>query len=302
MSSPRYTILIANRDTGAVRRLSVARRPAIAVVTVILALPVLMGLGARWSTRSEIQTLQANTSTLQLENDSYRVATGELATQIASLQSAMVEIGQQAQIDPAAKQAMDNLPAVVRSRAMGGVPTVDPARVTAQSVTDASAGTFGILHNLLGVIGSQLESVRTGVERQQALAAATPSMWPVVGWLSATFGSRPDPFTGLPEYHPGLDISAEYGTPVHATADGTVESASYAGSYGNAVVVKHGFGISTRYGHLSGFAVRNGQTIHRGDVVGYVGATGRATGTHLHYEILLNGQPVNPLRMLTKQP
>jgi murein DD-endopeptidase MepM/ murein hydrolase activator NlpD len=87
---------------------------------------------------------------------------------------------------------------------------------------------------------------------------------------------------------------------VRATADGTIDSAGWSGNYGNAVVIKHGFGISTRYGHLSRVAVRNGQEVHRGDLVGYVGATGRATSSHLHYEILLNGRPVDPLRMLTK--
>jgi hypothetical protein len=304
MASPRYTILISNRETGAVRRLTLARRPALAAIASVMAIPVLIGLGARWSARTEIQTLQTNTESLQLENDSYRVATGELATQIASLQSAMVDIGQQSQLDPAAKQAMDNLPAFVKTRAMGGAPSVDPslAKVASNESANAPGGTFGILHNLLGVLGSQLESVKAGVERQQALAAATPSMWPIVGWLSSTFGTRPDPFTGAPEYHPGLDISADYGAPVKATADGTIESAGPSGSYGIAVVIKHGFGIGTRYAHLSRLAVHDGEAVHRGDVIGYVGATGRATSTHLHYEILLNGQPVNPLRMLTKQP
>jgi len=302
MASPRYTILISNRDTGSVRRLTVSRRPALAVIAGVMAIPVLIGLGARWSARADIEALQTNAETLQLENDSFRVATGVLSTQITELQSAMVDIGQQAQLDPAAKHAMDNLPAFVRSRAMGGAPAVDPslARVATSVPGTAAGGTFGILHDLLGVLGSQLESVKAGVERQQALASATPSIWPIVGWLSSTFGARSDPFTGAPEYHPGLDISADYGAPVRATADGTIETAAWSGNYGKAVVIKHGYGISTRYGHLSRLAVSDGQAVHRGDVVGYAGATGRATSTHLHYEILLNGRPVDPLRMLSK--
>ncbi len=87
---------------------------------------------------------------------------------------------------------------------------------------------------------------------------------------------------------------------MYATADGTVESASYSGDYGNLIVLKHGFGLTTRYGHLSGFAVKAGQPVKRGDVIGYVGATGRATGPHLHYEILTNGQLMNPLQLLTQ--
>jgi murein DD-endopeptidase MepM/ murein hydrolase activator NlpD len=304
MRSPRYTILIANRETGTVRRLTVSRRPALAAIAMILAIPVLMGLGARWSAQSEIQALQVNTEALRIENDSYRTATGELASQITSLQSTMVDLGQQAQLDPAARQAMENLPAFVKSRAMGGAPAVDPM-LSKQTSTGAPAGTIGILHNLLGVLGARLESVKSGVERQQALAAATPSIWPIArdaSWfLTSMFGNRSDPFTGLPEYHPGLDIATDYGTPVHATADGTIESAGYSGNYGIAVVIKHDFGIGTRYGHLSRLNVGVGQAVRRGDVVGYVGQTGRATATHLHYEILLNGQAINPLRLLTNK-
>ena len=108
-----------------------------------------------------------------------------------------------------------------------------------------------------------------------------------------------DPFTGEPDFHPGLDISADRGTPVRATADGTVESAGYNGNYGNSIVVDHGFGIATRFGHLSQLQrCAPGQQVKRGEVIGYVGSTGRATSPHLHYEILLNGQPINPLRLL----
>jgi murein DD-endopeptidase MepM/ murein hydrolase activator NlpD len=114
------------------------------------------------------------------------------------------------------------------------------------------------------------------------------------------FGNRKDPFTGGPDFHSGLDISANAGSPIRATADGTIESAGYAGNYGNAVVVNHGFGISTRYGHMSRIAARKGQTVKRGDVIGFVGSTGRATSAHLHYEVLLNGQTINPLRLLAR--
>jgi murein DD-endopeptidase MepM/ murein hydrolase activator NlpD len=116
------------------------------------------------------------------------------------------------------------------------------------------------------------------------------------------FGGRPDPFTGEPGFHQGLDISTERGHAVYATADGTVESASYSGDYGNLVVLQHDFGLSTRYGHLSKFNVVPGATIKRGDIIGYVGSTGRSTGAHLHYEILVNGKLINPLQLLTQPP
>jgi len=298
MRSPKYTVLIANRQTGAVRRLTVVRRPAVLVILAVLAVPVLMGLGARWSAQAEIDRLAQHTDALRLENDSYRAATGELAAQISTLQTAITELGEDAQLDPAAKRAIDNLPALVRNRAMGRGGTA-PAPATVASLNSPDS-TFGVLQNLLGSLEARLASVRTGVEKQQALASATPSIWPVVGYLSSMFGTRADPFTGGRDFHPGLDISAQAGTPIRATADGAVESAGYAGNYGNAVVISHGFGISTRYGHMSRIAAHTGLKVKRGDIIGYVGATGRATSAHLHYEILLNGQTINPLNLLAR--
>lgn len=297
MRSPKYTILVANRQNGAVRRFTVARRPAVLVALGLFSVPVLIGLGARWSGEGRIQQLIQQSDTLRAENDSYRQATGELASQITALQSAMTELSEQAQLDPATKRAIDNLPALARSRAMGGDTVTAPPVLAGMSSPDS---TFGILKDLLGSLETRLQSVRTGVERQQALASATPSIWPVVGYLSSMFGARKDPFTGEPDFHPGLDISASQGAPIRATADGVIESAGYAGNYGNAVVVRHGFGISTRYGHMSRIAVQTGMSVKRGDIIGYVGATGRATSAHLHYEILHNGQTINPLRLLAR--
>ena len=280
MRSPRYSVFIANRQTGTVRRVTIVRRSAIIAVATVMSIPVLIGLGARWSARSEIQQLQSTNAALRMENDSYKVATGELAQQIATLQSAMTDLNDQAQLDPSSRQAIEALPAMVKNRAMGGAPMLAPIDGAAPAAKPTqgteTASTLNILKDLLGVIETRLDNVRTGVERQQALAAATPSIWPVIGWLSSTFGSRQDPVNGGADFHPGLDISADYGTPVKATADGTIESAGWAGDYGNMVLVKHGYGMETKYGHLSRIVVSNGQTVHRGQVIGYVGEIGRA--------------------------
>ena len=213
----------------------------------------------------------------------------------------LAQLGEQTELDPATRRAMESLPTLSRSKAAGGsVVTSDVLKATATAKT-APESTFGILSDLLGVLEDRLATVKTKIEGQQALARGTPSIWPLVPrWLTSGFGMRPDPFTGRPDFHSGLDISADHGTPVKATADGKIESAEYSGNYGNAVVITHGFGIATRFGHLSRFAVRPGQHIKRGDVIGFVGSTGRATNTHLHYEILLNGQPINPLRLLAR--
>jgi murein DD-endopeptidase MepM/ murein hydrolase activator NlpD len=303
MRSTRYAILIANRKTGAVRRFTISRRLllcALISAVGIIVTPLLLGLGAKTAGEAELAGLRLTNEILHLENESYREATGELTGQIASLQTVLTQLGEQAQLDPATKAAIDKLPALLRARAMGGGATrIDPA--LARAVSGSPESTFGILSDLLGVLEDRLATVKTKIEGQQVLARATPSIWPLIPrWLSSGFGMRPDPFTGRPDFHYGLDISADHGTPVKATADGTVESAEYSGNYGNAVLISHGFGIATRFGHLSRFAVRPGQTVKRGDVIGFVGATGRATNTHLHYEILLNGQPINPLRLLAR--
>ncbi|OYW03122.1 MAG: hypothetical protein B7X11_03440, partial [Acidobacteria bacterium 37-65-4] len=194
---------------------------------------------------------------------------------------------------------MDGLTFLSKLQKAHPLPVVMVSSLTAKGT--ATASTLNILKDLLGVLENRLDTVRTGVERQQALASATPSIWPVVGWLSSMFGARTDPINGGSDFHPGLDISAEYGTPVKATADGTIESAGWAGDYGNMILVKHGYGMSTKYGHLSRIVVSAGQAVHRGQVIGYVGATGRTTGPHLHYEIMLNGERINPMRLLSQR-
>ena len=133
---------------------------------------------------------------------------------------------------------------------------------------------------------------------QSQLLSSTPSIAPVHGILTDGFGGRSDPFTGEPGTHNAIDISSAVGQAVRSPADGIVVKAEWANGYGNVIYLSHGFGFSTRYGHLSSFAVRPGQRIKRGDIVGYVGSTGRSTGPHLHYEVRLNNVPVNPLEYI----
>jgi murein DD-endopeptidase MepM/ murein hydrolase activator NlpD len=261
------------------------------------------GLALRLTAVSEVEHLRTANNTLTQENSSYREATGTLATQIESLQSAISELGVRARLDPVSARAMEKLPANIKNQAAGGTTMagatamLTPPETTADSFS-AAEQTFGILKNVLGSLEGHLNIVRRNVEKREMLMNATPSIWPIHGWLSAGFGMRPDPFTGERDFHPGLDISAEKGTPVLATADGTVQLAAPSGDYGNLVIVNHGYGLTTRYGHLSKYAVWVGKEVKRGEVLGYVGATGRATGPHLHYEILANGKLMNPMQLL----
>ena len=131
-------------------------------------------------------------------------------------------------------------------------------------------------------------------------AAYTPSIWPVIGPISSSFGEREDPVlrTGEGEFHAGIDISGPLGTPIHATADGVIVSVGLENGYGRMVRVDHGHGIETCYGHMSGFAVAVGQSVVRGEVLGYIGHSGRTTGNHVHYEVRIHNTPVNPHKYL----
>lgn len=153
------------------------------------------------------------------------------------------------------------------------------------------------------------ESVRLEEVRQQDLLrslrenrdalASMPSIWPVVGFVSSSFGGRSSPFGGGGgQFHKGLDISNRMGTPIVAPAQGTVTLSGRDGAYGNSVEINHGGGIITKYGHMQRCAVQTGQWVKRGEVIGYIGMTGRTTGPHLHYEVRLNGVPVNPMRYI----
>jgi murein DD-endopeptidase MepM/ murein hydrolase activator NlpD len=148
---------------------------------------------------------------------------------------------------------------------------------------------------------SQEESLSELVKLLQSkkeMLVHTPSIWPVHGWVTSGFGFRTNPFTGLNQMHEGLDISNRIGTPVTATADGIVSDTGKDFSHGNVVVISHGFGMTSRYFHLNKVFVRAGQKVKRGDKIAEVGTTGRSTGPHLHYEVRVNGIPVNPVRYI----
>jgi murein DD-endopeptidase MepM/ murein hydrolase activator NlpD len=147
---------------------------------------------------------------------------------------------------------------------------------------------------------NQLRYIKDVFDRNQIKLASTPSGWPVRGYITDGFGTRHNPFgdSGY-ETHAGLDIATNYGAGIEATADGTVIFAGTFGGYGNVVVIDHGYGITTRYGHMSQLAVRMGQHVTRGKAIGAVGSTGRSTGPHCHYEVRLHDRPVNPLSYIS---
>ena len=142
------------------------------------------------------------------------------------------------------------------------------------------------------------ESLFNNLENQRNLLAATPDIRPTDGWISSTFGYRTSPFTGLREFHPGLDIATRKGTPILAAADGVITFAGTKGLMGKLIVIDHGYGMVTRYAHIHKMLKKRGDAVKKGDTIALVGNTGRSTGSHLHYEVHLNGIPVNPAKYM----
>lgn len=284
----RYAFIVADRATGAVRRFSVSAGLVVIVATVAVGLPLGWVLHAGWNAQVEILRLRLTNARLEIENSDYRATATELTGDIGSLQA-----------------VIDNLAARTPRDALRVRATAErlPARIAAAlrpNVAAPVAGqTLGSLRRLLDSLNEKLAVVRHGVAFREALAEATPTLWPVDGWVSAGYGYRRDPFTGARDHHPAIDISTRPGEPVYATGAGLVASAKRSGAYGNLVEISHGFGLFTRYGHLSTFAVRSGDTVERGDLIGRAGATGRATGNHVHYEVWVNGRTINPLRLIS---
>ncbi len=284
----RYAFIVADRATGTIHRFTVSVGLALIVMTVVVGAPLGWMLRAGWDAHTEMLHLRLSNARLEIENSGYRATATGLLGKIASLRAVLGDLAGRTPLD------------VVRVRA--AVERL-PARLASSLAPNASVPvanqTFGNLRYLLDSLGRELQVVRRGVAVREALAEATPTLWPVDGWVSAGYGYRRDPFTGVRDHHPAIDISTRPGEPVYATATGLVAEAKRNGAYGNLVEISHGFGLLTRYGHLSTFAVRPGDTVQRGDLIGYAGATGRATGNHVHYEVWVNGRTVNPLRLIT---
>ncbi len=150
---------------------------------------------------------------------------------------------------------------------------------------------------------ARLEEVRqqellTKLNKKRDILAATPSIWPTEGWVTSPFGSRRSPFTDRRDFHKGLDIANRPGTPIYAPANGEVVFTGTDGAYGNTLLIRHSDGLTTRYAHLRNAAVKQGQKVTRGELIAYMGNSGRSTGPHLHYEVRLNGVCVDPKRYI----
>lgn len=182
-------------------------------------------------------------------------------------------------------------------------PTTD-TQFTQLATTDTPNAMMGRLDRLSAEATRQeqsLQELQAYFQDQKSLLASTPSLWPARGWVTSDFGSRLDPYTADRVMHQGLDIAAPHGKEVFSPSDGTVVFAGLEGGYGNVIVIDHGYGIKTRYGHLAKILVKSGAKVKRGEKIAAVGNTGRSTGPHLHYEVRVNGIPQNPRKFILEE-
>jgi murein DD-endopeptidase MepM/ murein hydrolase activator NlpD len=256
MAEEFYTLIVVPHARARFRKVRVSvrllRRAAWAVGTLAVAV---LGVLTHYTwirvQVSELKKLRAENTALVSKTAEYEANAARLHARVEQLQNMVTKLGVMAGLEQALPDAR-----------LGGVGGMPGAETRAPSL---DRETFAAIDRTLRDLGARSERLETFYAGQKVLLASTPSIWPVRGYLSAAFGNRKDPFTGLPDFHPGIDVSTPSGTPVVAPADGIVLTTAPKGAYGNAVIIDHGFGTVTRYGHLSGFAVRPGQRVRRGD-------------------------------------
>ncbi len=288
MANEFYTLIVVPHAKARFRKIQVSVRLTKWVVGVAgVATLTLSGLLFHYTRIAtevhELRRLRVENRDLLNKTQEYELSAGKLQAKVQQLQNMVTKLGVMAGLEHSLPEP---------TAGVGGATSMDsaPPKLDASALADMDRSLTRLTDR-----SAQLEEF---YRDQTVLLSATPSVWPVRGYLSATFGNRLDPFTGQKDFHPGIDISTPVGTKVHAPADGIVISSGPQGGYGNALVIDHGYGVVTRYGHLDSFAVKPGQRVKRGEVIAYVGNTGRSTGPHLHYEVWVRDQAQNPIHFI----
>ncbi len=297
-----YTIVVFPESTGAPKRFKVSKK--LAKWALCSALVFVLGFGGTfvYFTKEFFQYRQDKTELAELKRDgkiqkvqlekfSQRVRTFE--NEMSRLENFEKKLRIITALEPSSTNPEEKF-------GVGGPHGLSTHSVQT-SLDNEINGMLGELNGDLSMLNNQAKMHQVSFQEldeyfknQQSLLASTPSIWPTRGWVTSSFGYRKSPFTGLPEKHEGLDIAARKGSEIRSPADGKVIVAGREYGYGNLVEIDHGYGVITRYGHNSKNLVKVGDKVKRGQRIALVGSTGRSTGPHLHYEIIVNGIPINP--------
>lgn len=279
-----YTFIVAHHATARLHKIRIPRFVLYTILTTsligIISIVVMTSTYIRMVAKTfDYNNLRQQKEVLQLENLNMRVAASQLDEKLSIIEGLAKKLSVASGLD---KQALKP-----NAGGIGGLnqPTSQLPNLEA-------------LRQNASQLEFQLRRLDQYYSEMTNKLAAMPSLWPVRGYITGGFGLRNDPMNEEGEVHVGVDISTPYGNKVIAPADGLVIFAEPRAGYGNIIVLDHGFGVTTRYGHLSAFSVKEGQHVKRGEVLGFVGSTGRSTGSHLHYEIRIHDNPVDPLKYM----
>ncbi|MEZ5333206.1 MAG: peptidoglycan DD-metalloendopeptidase family protein [Thermoanaerobaculia bacterium] len=279
MGLKHHTIIFVPHARARFRKLRVTNRQ-IGVALGLFAALVAASVFTTWTfftnqiDRTQLERVQDENDQLRKVNHEFEASVRQLEQQLAGFESRARQLAIVAGLEQDAREEVPG----VGGEELPATPSVLPS-----------------LDERTDQLTRELSAVEAGLLAQERWSAAAPTIAPVKGVLTSGFGVRTDPFTGHRASHPAIDISTQPGQPIRATGDGIVLEAGRDGGLGNAVTISHGYGLTTRYGHMRSVAVKPGQRLHRGDIIGAVGSTGRSTGYHLHYQVFEDGVAVNPL-------
>jgi murein DD-endopeptidase MepM/ murein hydrolase activator NlpD len=291
MSAKKFTLLIIPEGSHQVRRYSLQRSTLKGLLAVVALFFV--GLTALSTDYVLVNLDKTEFVRLQTENQQQR---NELQQLVAGLESLQREMSLLAQNDAKVRVMAQLTRANADSDVLTGVG--GPPEIEGSDSFSEMQRRIDQMRRDIDLRRESQEEIQGFLNDQRSMLSAVPEGWPTKGWLTSTFGLRTSPFTGRKKLHEGYDIAARTGTSVHVTADGVVTRSETTPGYGKLVVVDHGYGYRTYYGHNSKILVRAGQRVKRGDKISEVGNTGRSTGSHVHYEIRRNNVPVSPKKFI----
>jgi murein DD-endopeptidase MepM/ murein hydrolase activator NlpD len=296
----KITIVVLPEGARRVRQLKIPKMVLVGVLPFLICAGVYLAwvMNDYRSVKTDIPRL----ARLQKENSQHKEQIASLTEKIRVIQKRLMELND---FDRKLR-TMVNLEPTRESPHFIGMGGSDPSSASSRGAAEKlNRKLVRSMHRSLDDIEAEISvqlrertDLLAYLNRQKSLLACTPSVWPTRGWISSDFGYRISPFTNEREFHRGIDICNKRGAPIVSPADGVVSSVDTDPGYGRILTISHGYGLVTKYAHLDKVNVKKGQAVKRGQEIALVGNTGRTTGPHLHYEVHLNGVPINPLRYI----
>lgn len=302
MDKDTYTLIVFPGATGNPKRIQVPKHWFRAGISFVLILLVGFAGSSAYLTHRYFQLVEEEVELTELRRESKirKIQVEKFAQQVKNFESEMSRL-ERFEKKLRIITASENSPqSVAKNWGVGGPYGLSSHSLTtslereARSLADKLSNNLGHLTTQARIQTISFQELDDFFKNQKSLLLATPSVWPTRGWVTSGFGFRKSPFTSLREKHEGWDIAARTGSAIRATAAGKVVVGGREYGYGNMIEIDHGYGLITRYGHNSKHLVKVGDRVKRGQIIALVGSTGRSTGPHLHYEVLLNGVPMNP--------